>query len=295
MPQGRQVATEILAEGILLERLALYDRALERYRAVAASADPAMRAEALRRESDVYRSRCQWDLALAAARESAYIAESYDLTDIFTEALNAEGLVWLARGDTQRAPPLFQRMLALTKSDRLRGIALQNLGTAAAVRQLFGEAEAYFAESHECFQRAGYTRGIAVALNNCGRFQLDRGRPDLALERFGRALAAAQGIDDIELVALVTLNTAECYALADECRRAEELATTALGYFTVAGNHWRRIECLRLFGDIRLRQQDRATADRAYRHALELARAIGAQVEEKLVATRLASLFRPAR
>jgi tetratricopeptide (TPR) repeat protein len=294
MPEGVQMAADLLAEGILLERLALYDRALERYRVAATSADPATRAEALRHESCVYRSRCQWDLAIEAARESAYIAESYNLTDLFTEALNAEGLVWLARGETERAPPLFKRMLELTRSDRLRGIALQNLGTAAAMRRLFDEAEAYFAESHECFRRAGYPRGIAVALNNCGRFQLDRGRPDLALERFGSAMAAAQGIDDIDLVALVTLNTAECYALADDCRRAEELAATALGYFTVAGNHWRRIECLRLFGDIRMRQKDRATAERAYRHGLELARTTGARAEERDLAARLESFFDPA-
>ncbi|HEX7091676.1 MAG TPA: hypothetical protein VF192_16165 [Longimicrobiales bacterium] len=294
MPEGGHVATAILAEGILLERLALYDRALERYRAAAASGEPAVRAEALCRESGVYRSRCQWDLAIEAAHESAYIAESYDLTDIFTEALNAEGLVWLARGETHRAPALFQRMLALTRSDRLRGIALQNLGTAAAMRQLFGDAEAYFFESHECFERAGYPRGIAVALNNCGRFLLDREQPDPALERFERAMAAAQGLDDIDLVALVTLNTAECYALADDCRRAEELLTTALGYFTAAGNHWRRIECLRLFGDVRQRQQDRATAERAYRHGLELARAIGARAEERVLTARLESLLGPA-
>src|SRR5690606_40004067 len=96
--------------------------------------------------------------------------------------------------------------------------------------------------------------------------------------------------EDLDVVAMATLNSAECHALSDDFRRAEDLASTALGYFTTAGNHWRRVECLRLFGDMRLRQRDAATAERAYRNGLELARQIGAPVEEQVLTSRLESL-----
>lgn len=290
MPKQIQAGAEILAQGVLLERLALYDRALERYRVAAASRNPAIRAEALRRESDVFRARCQWRDALERARESAYIAENSGLTNLITEAQNAEAAVYLTRGEVDAATALLQRVLHLTRDDRMQGIALQNLGMAAATEGRFTDAEAWFTESRQCFERADYGRGLVVAFINLGGAALELGDLDGARLRFERALGAAQRVEDLELVAVATLNSAECHALSDDFRRAEDLASTALGYFTTAGNHWRRVECLRLFGDMRLRQRDAATAERAYRNGLELARQIGAPVEEQVLTSRLESL-----
>lgn len=294
MPERSQTGAEILAQGVLLERLALYDRALERYRIAAASRDPATRAEALRRESDVFRARCQWHDALERAHESAYIAESSDLTDLFTEALNAEGLVHLSRGEIESATVLFQRMIDLTRTEAIRAMAFGNLGIAAATKGDLAQAESLFERSHESLEGVGFGRAIAAALTNRGRVALERGDPYGARVHFDRALAAAHQVEDLDLVALTTLNSAECYALSDDFRRAEDLASTALGYFTVAGNHWRRVECLRLFGDLRLRQRDARTAERAYRFGLDLAQKIGARVEERVLASRLESLVGPA-
>jgi len=290
MPERTQPGADILAQGVLLERLALYDRALERYRVAAASRDPAIRAEALRREADVYRARCQWRDALERARESAYIAESSGLTDLFTEALNAEGLVQLSRGEIDSATALFQRIIAVTGSEAIRAIAFGNLGIAAATQGDLSRAEGLLERSHESLEALGFGRATAAALASRGRVALERGDPHGARVHFERALAVGHQLEDLDLIAMATLNSAECYALSDDYRRAEDLASTALGYFTVAGNHWRRVECLRLFGDMRLRQRDARTAERAYRFGLDLARQIGARVEEQVLADRLESL-----
>ena len=290
MPEATHTTAKMMAEGMLLERFALYDRALERYRAAAASHDPAIRARALRRQSDVFRALCQWDAAINHARESAYIAENSGLTEIFTEALNAEATVLATRGELDRALALFRRILALTHTDALRGVVLQNLGTTLAMQCSFAEADALFEQSQECCDRAGFKRGIAAALTNRGAVALEQGDLERARVQFDRALAVAHQLEDLDYIAMATLNSAECHALSDDYRHAEDLASTALGYFTTAGNHWRRIECMRLFGDIRLRQQDARTAERAYRFGLDLARRIGARVEEQVLASRLEEL-----
>lgn len=293
MPERGHSGAENLAQGVLLERLALYDRALERYRAAAAAPEPAVRAEALRRESDVLRARCAWDAALERARESAYIAESFGLTDLLTEALIGQGIVWVARGDLERGRTAFRDVLVVTRTDSIRGVALLNLAATDATQSDFGAAEALFEEAQGWFERAGALRGVAAALTNRGRAAMMQGQMDRAMSHLDQALGAAQRAEDLDVVAMATLNSAECRALVEDYRRAEDLASTALGYFTVAGNHWRRVECLRLFGDMRLRQRDAATAERAYRNGLELARQIGARVEEQVLASRLESLVGP--
>src|SRR5690606_29226735 len=185
---------------------------------------------------------------------------------------------------------LFRGVLALTRTDQARGIALQNLGTTAAMQGSYEEAHALLEQSQESFERVHFARGVAATLTNRGRVALERGDVDRARLLLDRAVDAAYQVEDLDLVAIATLNSAECYALSDDYRRAEDLASTALGYFTTAGNHWRRVECLRLFGDMRLRQRDAGTAERAYRNGLDLARKIGARVEERVLTSRLESL-----
>ena len=77
-------------------------------------------------------------------------------------------------------------------------------------------------------------------------------------------------------IALATLNYAEALDARGQHARAEEQASTALGYFATSGNRWREIECLRLIGAINERQGDCADAIRCYQRALGLAEELGA-------------------
>jgi hypothetical protein len=47
----------------------------------------------------------------------------------------------------------------------------------------------------------------------------------------------------------------------------------------MAGNRWRRVECLRLLGDINRRDGQVETARRCYAQGLELARELGVHLE----------------
>lgn len=283
-----------LTEGIDAEKKSDLDHAERCFQAVvqARPADDVL-AEVHCRLANLYRTRCQWDQALSHARDSARIANRLDDKKLFAEALNAEAIIHQSRGEFEQATPLLNRVLTLTDDARLRGLALQNLGSIAALSGDLGSAERYFAESYGCFMRCGNPRGEAHSLNNYGRAALDRGNLVLAEEVLQKAVEIARTAEDMEMIALSTMNYAEAVARRGDMSRAEDLASTALGYYAHIGNSWHQIECLRLLGDIHVQGHNTPVARRCYEEGLELAKKIGARVEISSLTRALGSLGRP--
>lgn len=272
-------ALELLQEGRRAEKLGVLHRALEAYEdAARASEDPAIIAEALVHQADVHRACCEWDDAITCARDAQVIAVTAGLEDRHAEALNAEAVVHMARGDFHAAMPLIEELLGAATDARLRGIALQNLGTMRAQQGQLEEAEQAFAESYNCFVSCGYERGQAIALNNQGRVALDRGDLSLAERVLQQALHAAKDVDDTELIGITMVNVAEAI-LPRDAVRAESFACSALGHFQHSRNTWRMIECLRLLGSIHEHRGNVDEAARCYQRALGMAKEIGARVE----------------
>jgi tetratricopeptide (TPR) repeat protein len=277
-------AVELLEEGQRFERHGVLDRALESYaEAAEASADPTVVAEALRLVSRVHRTRSEWEPAIEAARRAQQVARDAGLDAAATEGVIAEANVFLCRGEFDAARSLFNDVLDATTEPRVRGIALQNIGSILAQQGQLGAAERAFGESFGCFHQAGYQRGEAIALNNHGRVALDRGDAAGAIPLLEQAIHAARAVEDAELIALATLNYAEALEARGDYRGAEEMASTALGYFTTAGNRWREIECLRRIGTINERCGDVADAERCYDRALRLAEEIGARQDAQVI------------
>src|SRR5687768_16090389 len=97
-------AVELLDLAKSYEAAGSLDRALATFaRSRQNTRDPAIVAEALRHEADIYRTRCDWDHALEAARLSASTAQGAGLTDQLAEAVNAEAAVFHTRGDFTKA------------------------------------------------------------------------------------------------------------------------------------------------------------------------------------------------
>lgn len=268
-----------LAEGARAEKLGMHDRALAAYEAAAASHDPAVASEGLRRQADIQRLRCDWDTAVRSARRAQRVAREAGLPQQVAEALNCEASVLLARGELKGARLLLEQMVDVAADARLRGIGLQNLGAVHAQRHDLDAAERAFAESHACFTACGYARGQAITLNNRGRAALDRGDTTRASALLGEAVAAARDVEDEELIALAMTNLGEAVLASADYERASDLVCTALGHFRTSGNRWREVECLRLLGTINERRGHHAEAMRCYGHALDLARGIDARLE----------------
>jgi tetratricopeptide (TPR) repeat protein len=285
-------ARELLDTGIRYEAGGVLDKALEAFVAAEAAAtdDPGSRIEAIRRQADVLRTRCSWSEAIEAARRSAEAARQEGLPILEAEALNAEAAVHQSRGDFAEAAPLYNQMLGMTPDDRVRGIALQNLAAIAAQTGDQITAEQRFLESYQHFQAAGYHRGEAIALNNYGRCLLDQGEVDSAQPILEQAVAKATDLGDLDLLALARLNYAEVQSQQGDFGRAEELASAALGYFGVTQNRWRRVECLRLLGDIALRRDQRTQARAFFQAGLRSAKELNARLEQQQLEQRLTKL-----
>jgi tetratricopeptide (TPR) repeat protein len=284
-------ALDTLEEGVRLERAGLLDRALEVYRFIAETSSESDRvAAALTHEADVHRTRCDWDAALGAAHRAQQVARDSRLTERLAEAMIAEGNVLMSRGELGDATLVLDRVAAKTPDPRIRGIVLQNLGTIHAQMGQLQAAERAFSESIANFRQAGYQRGEAIALNNCGRLALDHGEPERAVPLLQESLRVGRNIEDLEVAAMASLNLASALCCGGELDVAQDLAMSALGYFAGCQNSWREIECLRLIGDINEKREDCVNAGRCYDLAVRLAKEIGADDEERALRQRLAAL-----
>jgi tetratricopeptide (TPR) repeat protein len=277
-------SAELLEEGRRYEGHGVLDRALENYvRAAEETADPWVIVEALTHQSRVHRCRSDWESALATARRAQEIAVAAKLEAPLVEATIAEGNVMICRGDFPEALGIFRHLADTSMDARVRGIALQNIGSILWQQGQMGSAERALSESLGWFQRAGYALGEAIALNNHGRITLERGNVELAKQLLTQARQAARAIEDAELTALVALNYAAALDAGGDHRGAIEEASTALGYFRASGNRWREIECLRLIGSVSERLGDRQDAIRCHEHALNVAEQIGARQDIRMI------------
>lgn len=273
-----------LDRGLHLQRQGLTAEAIACYRDVSHDAalppaEVALGAEALLREAGAHRVLCDWDAALDAARRGERLAAAAGLRDLAAEALNARALVHHSRGEMETAEALYRQVLAATDDPRIQGLALQNLGSAAAERRDFDEAEHLLLGSYERFVEAGYDRGQAIAANNYARVVLDNGEPEAARLMATSALEAARRVDDVELIGIASMNVAATLVACREYAEAERHASEAYGRFTSGRSEWRRVEALRVLGDIRRALGDDAEADHCYRRAIDLARRIHTPAE----------------
>lgn len=288
LPARMSHCQALLDEGLQHQKSGALDKALECYRAAAAAAEDAQSmSEALRRQAVVHRTRSDFVTALEIAEAAASAASAALLADQYAEAMNTVASVHLARGAFPEAVVLFETILGITKDDRIRGNALQNLGSIAAQQGDFETARRHFMASHACFQEAGYEWGEAFVLNNFGRAALDRGNFAIAASMLENAVGAARRVEDRDLQALATLNHAEAIAGLHDLSRAEALVRTALDYFALSGNKWRRVECLRLLGDIAAKRDDPDTARQFFADGLALADEIGAAADVATLKARL--------
>jgi len=283
-------AQEYLDDGIRSQKLGVHDRALESFMTAAALAEsPEMRAQALIHQANLLRERCQWESAIGVAQQARLVALEARLPTLVGESFLAEANVHLARGELDEALPVFHRLLDHAIDARLRGLALQNVGTIHAQQGTLDMAEAAFSASYTFFERAGYLRGQAIARNNQGRARLDGGDVEGAGRVLEEALALAREAEDRELVASTLVNLAEAL-LPSDAERAEGLACTALGHSQMSGSPLRQVEALRLLGDIHARRGHREEAEKLWVRALAIARPVQAQVEIAALEARLQGL-----
>ena len=281
---------EQLDEGLRLQKAGLLEEALQLYDAASRSADGTIRALAFCRKADLYRVWSRWEQAADSAREGAAVARKAGEYTLYAEAINAEANVYHQRGEFDAAIPLYERVLELPVDDRVRGLALQNMGSIAAQREDLDNAERLFLDSYWHFRRAGYDWGVAFVLNNQAAAALDRGRFASAATIARQAMEAARQVDDFELLGIATLNYAEALSAQDDLAHAESLAAGALGFFVLAKSQVHRAQCLRVLGDIYVRRGEASRARACYMQGLEVAVPLGSRFDTDKLREALARL-----
>lgn len=281
---------ELLEEGLRLRKAGMFRKALERYtEARERTNDPAEQAVAWRLEAFAWHGLGEWGEALSAANRSEEIARQLGQPALVAEALNARAAVHYGRGEYEEAETLYLEMLELAPEPRLKGVALQNLGIIhGRVGDLDRAGERLRAAAAR-FEEAGYAWGRAHVLNNLAGLALDRKDHEEARDAALRAIPVAREVDDLELLAIATLNLSEALAGLGRLDEAETEASTALGHFQRSGNLWRRIACLRLLGDLNQRLGDVEVARRFWAAGLDVAEQIGAEEETAELRQRLDS------
>ncbi len=288
---GLSEIRHIIEEGRRYEAAGHHERALNRYRAAeAASPDAAARSESIRRQSDVHRTRSDWAIAMDAAREAERIAAEHDLRDLVAEAVNAQGAVFHTRGQLDEAEAYYMRAVDTSQHARVRGIVMQNLATLAAQRGDLDTAAQRFKDAYEFCKEGGYERGMLFALMNYARCVFDQGKTDVAERLLHEAEVLAIHTMDLDMSHLAALNRAEAMIRRGAYDDAETLVSSALGYYGHSGNPYRRLEALRLLGDITLQRGSRDQAKVFYNAAAEIARRIEAASEVDVLQQRLASI-----
>jgi tetratricopeptide (TPR) repeat protein len=281
----------LIEEGRRYEAAGSHDRALSRYTAAAERADnPAALSESIRRQSDIHRIRSEWAEALAAAEEAERIATDNGLKDLAAEAVNAQGAVFMHRGERKHAEEYFTRTLEISSHPRVRGLAWQNLGILAAEAGDPERAAIRFKDAYEACKEADYERGMLIALLNYARAVFDQGKIDVAERLLHEAEVLAINRMDLDLSHAAALNRAEAMITRGAFDEAETLISAALGYYGNTGNPLRRLDALRLLGDISHMRGSEQQARMFYEAARDAATRIDAASELDILTRRIESL-----
>jgi predicted negative regulator of RcsB-dependent stress response len=131
---------------------------------------------------------------------------------------------------------------------------------------------------------------MLFALMNYARVTFDQGKIDIAERLLHEAEILAINMMDLDASHLAALNRAEALIRRGAYDDAETLVSAALGYYGHSGNPLRRMDALRLLGDIAMMRGPREQARVFYEAARELGRKIEAAVEVGVLDKRLADL-----
>ena len=253
--------------GIARKAIAAYEAALS------VGVTPLERAEAHIRLARVYSTESEWDAAAREARAAVRLADEAGSDDLAAEAMNVEVGLHLLRGEFAAADALAAAALERARSARVRGVLLQNRGSAAAQLSDFAAAGALFARSVDAFDEAGYELGMAFALTNAS------------------AAALARRLSAFDVLTVAVQNQAKALVALGRADEAEAPLGEVLGHFTATCNVLRQAECLEVLGELyAIRPHYDDTAARCFELAGTLAHRVGARVLSERLSRRLAAL-----
>jgi DNA-binding SARP family transcriptional activator/tetratricopeptide (TPR) repeat protein len=232
--------------------------------------------DAIRQSADLGMAELSWDLAWTAVT----LFEARGYSDDWEASLSTARAAAEATGNVRGIAAMLQ-----AEAGRLH-----YYGNYADARSAAGRAAALFAE-------VGDRRGQALALCRLAHLDSRFGRPEDALEKYGRVHEELSGLDRY-MEALTLRGMAQVHVLLGNHDNALECLMGARHVFAAIGSGRGETQVLHVLGDLRLRQRDYSAAEETYRQFLSLARDLGEKYAEMLalkgLGAALSGLGQPA-
>jgi putative nucleotidyltransferase with HDIG domain len=176
-------------------------------------------------------------------------------------------------------------------SPELRGRTEQNLGVLANIQGALAEALAHYQQSLLAFESIGNDRGCAIAYHNLGMVSADRELWDDADRYYARSFEIAEAIGDIHLQGLGLLNHAEVHLARQRYDQAKQDAEAALGIFDQIGSKLDKADAYKVIGRAYRETGRHALAESRLRAAIDLAVSTGSILSEAEASRELALLY----
>lgn len=163
--------------------------------------------------------------------------------------VNLIGVVLFETGRSDEAEQRFGDLLeeAVTwGDDEFAARASNNLGVISNIRGRKEMALTYYERALAAYQRLGHVRGLAQTYYNLGITYRDLDRPADAEDRYRRATELAEQSQSMDVVALAETERAVLHVRGGDALLAERWARRALQRFEQLGDPVRRAEAVRV-------------------------------------------------
>jgi putative nucleotidyltransferase with HDIG domain len=176
-------------------------------------------------------------------------------------------------------------------SAELRGRTEQNLGVLSNIQGSLAEALAHYQQALIAFQSAGDDRGCAITYHNLGMVSADRELWDDADRYYARSFEIAESIGDVHLQGLGLLNHAEVHLARQRYEQARLNAEAALGIFDRLDSRLDKADAYKVIGRVYRETGRHALAESRLRAAIDHAVATGSILSEAEASRELALLY----
>lgn len=214
--------------------------------------------------------------ALALGQELEPEARRRGDRRLLGDAINLVGVALWESGRAAEAEERFGELLGLAVdwgSEEATANACNNLGVLANVRGRRDLALTYYQRALASYQRLGNVRGLAETHHNLGISYRDLGFDADADSHFGRAMELAEQAELEDVSALAEAERAGLRVRWRDGRLAGEMARRALERFTRISDPTGAAQAIRIIGLAALAQGDEVEAGARLDEALEIARA----------------------
>src|SRR6266849_1674560 len=167
----------------------------------------------------------------------------------------------------------------------------QNLGILANIQGELYEALTRYQRSLEAYRGSGDEHGCAIAYHNLGMVSADRQLYEEADRYFAQSHEIAERVGDVYLQALCLVNRAELHVARQRFEDARRTAEAALALYDQLGAQGAKADAYRVIGMLYRETGRLALAESRLRSAIDFAVASGSVLNEAEASRELALLY----